>query len=166
MKHIVNFLAVALLAVASHAALAQAKDQNAAPAASTAVQTDQRFEQMQEQMRLMQSQMEKINKTQDPKERERLLEEHWNAMQSAMGTMHEAWGGMMGGPMMGGQMGGGHGVGGPMMWKDYRELSPEQLRERQYMLDRWMPMHQMMMDQMMQHQHGMMQAPPAPAPKK
>ncbi len=155
MKHIVNFLAVALLALASHAALAQAKDQNAAPAASTPAQADQRFEQMQEQMRLMQSQMDKIDKTQDPKERQRLLEEHWNSMQKAMGTM-----------MMGGQMGDGHGMGGPMMWKDYRELSPEQLRERQYMLDRWMPMHQMMMDQMMHHQHWMMQAPPAPAPRK
>jgi hypothetical protein len=154
MKHIVNLVAVVLLALASQAALAQAKDQAPAAAASTPAQADQRFEQMQEQMSLMQSQMEKIGKTQDPKERQRLLEEHWNSMQKAMGTM-----------MMGGHMGSDHGMGGPMMWKDYRELSPEQLRERQYTLDRWMPMHQMMMDQMMQHQHGMMQAPPGPAPK-
>ena len=157
MRLIVNLLAVMPMALVSQVALAQAqaKDKAAPAAASTPVEADQRFEQMQDQMRLMQSQMEKINKTQDPQERQRLLEEHWNSMQKAMGTM-----------MMGGHMGGHHGMGGPMMWKDYRELTPEQLRERQYMLDRWMPMHQMMMDQMMQHQHGMMQALPAPASKK
>jgi hypothetical protein len=161
MKHLVNLVGVAVLALSSHPALAQAKEQQAAPAASTPAQADQRLEKMQEQMRLMQSQMDKIDKTEDPQERHRLLEEHWNSMQKAMGTM-----------MMGGQMGGGHkmdsgrGMGGPMMWKDYRELTPEQLRERQYMLDRWMPMHQMMMDQMMQHQHSMMQTHAAPSPRK
>jgi len=45
---------------------------------------------------------------------------------------------------------------------DYRNLTPEQLKQRQYMMDRWMPMHQMMMDQMMQHQHWMMQPQPTP----
>ena len=40
----------------------------------------------------------------------------------------------------------------------------EQLKQRQYMMDRWMPMQQMMMDQMMQHQHWMMQPPASPKP--
>jgi hypothetical protein len=86
---------------------------------------------MQQQMRLMQSQMEQIARTQDPKERQRLLEAHRLAMSEAMANMRGSRGGMMGGCM---------------------------------------PMHQTMMDQMMdqmsQHQHWMMQAPPAPPPKK
>lgn len=59
--------------------------------------------------------------------------------------------------------------GGPMMtWQDYSKLTPEQLKQRQYMMDRWMPMQQMMMGHMMQQQ-SMMMAPgvrqqPAPAP--
>lgn len=179
MKLIVNIVGAALLALASQPAVFAAGDKDApppasTPPASTPAEADRQFAQMQEQMRLMQSQMERIAKTQDPAERQRLLEEHWASMQKAMGQMHGAWGGGMGGPGLGGHgMGGhgmgGHGMGGPMMWKDYRALTPEQLRERQYMMDRWMPMHQMMMDQMMQHQHWMMQppaAPPPPPPKK
>jgi hypothetical protein len=70
--------------------------------------------------------MEQIAKTQDPKEQQRMLAQHWSAMQETMGEMHAAWGGHgMGGHGMGGPMMGGH-----MMWKDYRELTPEQLRQR------------------------------------
>ena len=66
----------------------------------------------------------------------------------------------------GGHAAGGHMMGPMMMWGDYRNLTPDQLKQRQYMMDRWMPMQQMMMDQMMQHQHWMMQSqPPAAAPK-
>ena len=50
-----------------------------------------------------------------------------------------------------------------MGWGDYRKLTPEQLKQRQNMMDRWMPMHQMMMGQMMQHQNWMMQ-PQLPTP--
>jgi len=138
---------VALLALAGPPAVAQDKGKDAAPAAPVPAQVDAQFAKMQEQMRLMQTQMEKIGKTQDPKERQRLLEEHWTAMQAMMVTMHNGSPGM------------GHMMGGHMRWKDYRGLTPEQLRERQYMMDRWMPMQQMMMEQMMQHQHWMMPPP-------
>lgn len=90
-------------------------------------------------------------------------------MQDTMTLMHGQWGGMMGccagGDATGGPGMGGHMMRGPMMgWGDYRNLTPEQLKQRQYMMDRWMPMHQMMMDQMMQHQHWMMQPqPPTPS---
>lgn len=101
--------------------------------------------------------------------RQRLLQEHWTAMQHTMTLMHGQWGGMRGccaggdatgGPMMERPM-----MGGRMMmmkWGDYRNLTPEELKQRQYMMDRWMPMQQMMMDQMMHHQHWMMQ-PPTPS---
>jgi hypothetical protein len=124
----------------------------------------------------------RLNQTQDPKDRERLLREHWNTMQSTMGMMNSMCGnyGMMGGnttvvptvcgmgtPMMGGGMMGRGMMGGHMMWGDYRSLTPEQLKQRQYMIDRWMPMQQMMMNHMMQYQNWMMQqpAPSAPPPK-
>jgi len=58
---------------------------------------------------------------------------------------------------------------GGMMWGNYQNLTPEQLKQRQYMMDRWVPMQQMMMNQMMQHQYWMTQPPaesPPPAPKK
>jgi len=37
----------------------------------------------------------------------------------------------------------------------YSKLTPEQQRQRQYMMDQYMPMQQMMMDHMMQHQQYM-----------
>ena len=45
--------------------------------------------------------------------------------------------------------------------------SHARLKQRQYMMDRWMPMQQMMMNHMMQYQNWMMQqpAPSAPPPK-
>ena len=57
-------------------------------------------------------------------------------------------------------MGPGMMMGGPMMgWGHmrgyYSNLTPEQLKQRQYMMDHYMPMQQMMMDHMMQHQHEM-----------
>jgi hypothetical protein len=126
---------------------------------------DKQFARMQEQMAKMNEQMTKIQQTQDPQERQRLLNEHWSTMQTAMGTMQGMTGccgtgqgsHMMGGPMMGGHM---------MMWNDYRNLTPEQLKQRQFTIDRWMPMQQMMMNQMMQHQHWMMQQPAPPTPVK
>jgi len=47
------------------------------------------------------------------------------------------------------------------MWNDYRNLTPEQLAQRQYMMDRWMPMQHMMMNQMMQQRGWMMRSVPA-----
>jgi hypothetical protein len=37
----------------------------------------------------------------------------------------------------------------------YSKLTPEQLKQRQYMMDQYVPMQQMMMDHMMQHQQYM-----------
>lgn len=137
------------------------------PSALTPAEVDKQYAKMQELMTKMNEQMAKLHQTQDPQQRQQLLQEHWTTMQTAMGMMHGMWGGSMmgccgGGHMMGGPMMGGGMMGGPMMmWGDYRNLTPEQLRQRQYMMDRWMPMQQMMMDQMMQHQGWMMQPPPA-----
>jgi hypothetical protein len=54
----------------------------------------------------------------------------------------------------------GHMMGDHMMgWRDmggyYSKLTPEQMKQRQYMMDRYMGMQQRMMDHMMEHQHYM-----------
>lgn len=113
---------------------------------------DKRVAQMQEQMKQMQAQMDKIRQTQDPQERQKLLREHWTTMQNAQGMMYDMRGPGMMGCCMGSNMMGGHMMNGPMMWGDYQRLSPEQLKQRQYMMDQYMGMQQQMMDQMMEHQ--------------
>jgi hypothetical protein len=60
---------------------------------------------MQERMTRMRGQMEKIRSATDPKEKERLMEEHYKSMQQSMSMMQ----GMMGGGMMHGKKG--HGSG-------------------------------------------------------
>ena len=63
-------------------------------------------------MTQMQGQMDQIRKTQDPQERQKLMQQHWDTMQSAMNIMHSMWGtGMMGPGMMGHGMMGGAGPG-------------------------------------------------------
>lgn len=126
----------------------------------------------QENMKKMQEQMTKLQQTQDPAERQKLLQEHWTTMQNGMGMMQGMWGpGMMGcwgdgnANMMGGHMMGGSMMGHGMMgWQDaggyYSKLTPEQVKQRQYMMDRYMNMQQMMMDHMMQHQNYMWGQPP------
>ncbi|WP_407511113.1 hypothetical protein [Ralstonia sp. GP101] len=96
-------------------------------------------------MKKMQAQMDKIHQTKDPKERQRLMAEHMQAMQDTMQTMHG-----MGGPMMMDMMGGqGMGAGGaaPMMGG-----SGMPMEQRMNMMENRMDMMQMMMDQMLKQQ--------------
>jgi hypothetical protein len=123
--------------------------------APTPAQVDAQIAKMQELMTQMNQQMAQLQQTQDPEERQRLLQQHWTTMQDAMTTMHGMWGAGAAGCCAGG----GRMMGPMMMWNDYRSLTTEQLRQRQYMMDRWMPMQQMMMDHMMQRQNMMMPQP-------
>ncbi|MBM3344092.1 MAG: hypothetical protein FJY56_18555 [Betaproteobacteria bacterium] len=88
--------------------------------------------QMQEHMKTMRAQMERIHKSTDPAERRKLMQEHMQSMHAGMGMMRG-----MGGPMMGGK-----GMG--MMGGDPKH--------HQQMMERRMDMMHMMMEQMMQHQ--------------
>ncbi len=125
---------------------------------------DKQMAQAQENIKRMQEQMDKIRQTQDPQERQRLLQDHWATMQNNMQMMQGMWG-YGGGPgcCMGGPgRGPGMMMGGPMMgWGHmggyYSKLTPEQLKQRQYMMDRYMGMQQMMIDHMMQQQQYMWQ---------
>ncbi|ACC75362.1 hypothetical protein PPMP20_02785 [Paraburkholderia phymatum] len=121
---------------------------------------DKNLARFQEQMKTMQAQMDQIRKTHDPKERQKLLQQHWATMQSAMTTMHGMWGpGMMGHGMMGqGMMGGGW----SHMGGYYSGLSAEQLRQRQYMTDQYLQMQQEMMNNLMWQQQFWMEPPSSP----
>ena len=110
--------------------------------APTAAGFDKQMEQVQENIKKMPDQMDKIRQTQDPQERQKLLQEHWATMPNGMGMMQGMWGPDMmgccaGGPMMGGRMMGWHG-----MRDYYSKLTPEQMKQRQYMMDRYMGMQQ------------------------
>lgn len=138
------------------------KGAQAAQEAPDVAKFDKQMAQAQENMKKMQEQMDKIRQTQDPQARQKLLEEHWATMQSNMQLMHGMWGpgGGMGCCMGGQGMEPGMMMEGPMMgWGHmrgyYSKLTPEQLKQRQYMMDQYAPMQQMMMDHMMQHQRWM-----------
>ncbi|MDO8775571.1 MAG: hypothetical protein Q7K57_44075 [Burkholderiaceae bacterium] len=116
---------------------------------------------IQENIKTMQEQMEKIRQTQDPQERQKLLQEHWATMQGGMGMMQGMWGPGMMGCCGGGPAYGGWHMGGPGMmgWRGmggyYSKLTPEQLKQRQYMMDQYLGMQQQMMNQMMYQQNYM-----------
>ncbi|APO84297.1 hypothetical protein [Pseudomonas putida] len=129
-------------------------------------QFDQEMAKAQENLKNMQEQMSLIQKTTDPAQRQKLMQQHEAMMQHGMQMMSGMWGdGMMGccggskmgRHMMGGDhmMGNGHMMGWGQMGSHYSQMTPEQMKQHQYMMDRYMGMQQMMMDQMMQHQQHM-----------
>ena len=85
------------------------------------------------------------------------------AMAAGGGVMvgHGAmWGPGMMGCCSGDTMMGGHMMGWRGMGDYYSKLTPDQLKQRQYMMNRYMGMQQQMMDHMMQRQNYMWMQPP------
>lgn len=164
--------ALAVLVVASPATHAQTATKTAAaPTAPDVKAYDQRLAEAQAQMKRMQEQVDRLRQTQDPQERQKLFQDHYAAMQNAMTAMHGMWGPGMMGCCGGGTMHGpGMMMGGPGMmgWGGahgyYSKLTPDQLKQRQYMMDQYMGMQQMMMDHMLWRQQWM--APVTPAATK
>lgn len=156
---LIGFAASALLASLPSAAQAQAtardQESSAAPNAKT---FDRLMGEAQAQMHRMQEQMNRLRETQDPQKRQALMHQHLTAMQNAMTAMRGMWGpGTMGccgvvartmhGP---GMMGGGHLMGWGNMHGYYSNLTPEQTRQGEYMMDQYLGLQQTMMDHMMQ----------------
>lgn len=122
---------LATVAVAGQRTLAQAPKSmdmaaQTALVAPNPVEFDKQHSQMREHMQQMQAQMNKIQQTQDPQERQRLLPEHWNSMQAGMASMHGMWGPAGAGCCAGGTgMGPGMMMSGPMMgWGHMRATTP------------------------------------------
>ena len=158
-------LAAALISMGSVNAQPAASSEKAAQAQAKSpdvAEFDKQAVQIQENIKKLQEQMDKIRQTQDPQERQKLLQEHRVTMQSSMGMMQGMWGpGMMGCCGVGPMMGGGYMMGAPGMmgWRGmggyYSRLTPEQLKQRQYMMDQYLGMQQQMMNHMLWQQNYM-----------
>ncbi len=157
----IRLMIAAMMAAALAAPLALAQtpakaDKAATPQASDA-DMDKYYSAMQERYKKMQDQMARLSKTTDPKERQKIMEEHWKTMHEGMDAMMGR-GGMGRGMMMGGGMGpGGGGMGpggrmGPGPCVGMGPMSPEMMSQRQRCMEQRMDMMQMMMDQMIQRQ--------------
>ncbi len=144
MKRSILFTALTVAALSAPAAFAQdTKPASAKPAMS--MDMEKHMSQMQEKMKAMQGQMDKIRNTTDPKERQKLMQAHMQAMQENMKMMRG-----MGGPMM---TGGGH--GSMMMGGKKDGMTDGDMMKRHDMMEKRMDMMQMMMEQMMQHDQAM-----------
>ncbi len=157
------FLTTVFLAAALAAPIARADDAHhpedkqpatQAPRSAPAPRVDEKStKRMQDHMSKMQDLTAKMQKATDPAERQKLLDEHRQAMREGMAMMRGMGGAMMRGIRSGGQAGrtpkDGAGKGaaprpGPMAHHDMMEMR--------------MDMMQMMMEHMMQHDqmvHGM-----------
>jgi hypothetical protein len=166
MKRVVLTAAFAMALVAgapvgAQPASAPDKSAQAQQKAPNVAEFDKQATQIQENIKKMQEQMDKIRQTQDPQERQKLLQEHAATMQNNMGLMQGMWGSGMMGCCGGDSTPGGWHMGGPGMmgWHGmgsyYSRLKPEQLKQRQYMMDQYLGMQQQMMNHMLFQQNYM-----------
>lgn len=130
----------------------QPKTQAAATAAPVApASADKSVQAMKENTRKMQAQLDKIGRTKNPQERQKLLHEHMRTMKENMMMGKGMMGDMMSCPMMkegmmeGGMMGGGMGMMGG-------GTAPDAMMNRMNMMEKRMDMMQMMMEQMTKSQ--------------
>jgi hypothetical protein len=128
---------------------AQGKQSAPAPAAA-----DKRFTAAYDQMKKMMGQMDKIKATKDPQERQRLMQEHMEAMHEGLQALRPTGGGAM--QMMGCQMmkekeakDKDDGKMCPMMGDARAKASSG---ERLDMMEKRMDMMQMMMEQMVERE--------------
>lgn len=110
------------------------------------MEMDKQMSKMQEKMKVMQAQMDKIHKTTDPAERNKLMQAHMQAMMENMTMMRS-----MGGPMMMGA-----GDHGSMKMGDKKgAMMGGDMMQHHEMMEKRIDMMQMMMEQMMQRDQAM-----------
>jgi len=150
MRYVKSFCIAALVAVISSCATTNADEQTATPAPSNeaqaanpmAMQHMQHMQQMQGNMARMQALMAQIHATQDPKERQKLMAQHRQAMRDQMQMMHGMMGGGMGMGMKGGMQGG---------MKEGRGMGNQSMEGMHGMMMQRMDMMSGMMQQMLEH---------------
>ena len=103
-----------------------------APAAAAAPAADQAIQKMQANTKRMQGQLEQIAKSKDPKQRQKLMQEHMQTMQENMMAGKSMMGGKMDCPMMKDGMMGQGGMG------------PEAMMERMQKMEKRMEMMEQM----------------------
>ncbi len=153
-----SILVAAIMSGALAAPFASAQDKSlSAPAVSAqkkssparqAMRVDMDMSQMQENVNTMRQQMEKLQATTDPQERQKLLQAHMQTMQESMQAMH----GMCGPMLMGDGQSGGAKSG-------HKHTTRGDMTQRQEIMEKRMDMMQMMMEQMMQHEQAIQSMP-------
>lgn len=95
-----SILVAAIAASALSAPVVSAQEKSPPPKHVMSMDVDKHMGQMQDTMKAMQAQMDRIHKTTDAKERHKLMQEHMQAMHDHMKSMHGMGGPMMMEPMM------------------------------------------------------------------
>ena len=108
---------------------------------------DKAAQKMQENVKKMQAQLDKIQKTKDPKARQKLMMAHMQTMRESMMLGESMMPGMMDCSMMKGGM-----MKGAMMGEGEAGASPDAMMERMNGMEKRMDMMQMMMEQMTKSQ--------------
>src|ERR1035437_6070698 len=146
----ISMLVATLVTCALSAPNVSAQEKLAPTKPAISMAMDKKIPQMQENMKKMQQQMEKVQATSEPTERQKLMQEHMQTMWEHMKAMRGLGGPMMIGSgqdsamMMGGKKGG---------------MIPSDMMKRDEMMEKRMDMMQMMMEQMIQHDHAVESMP-------
>lgn len=135
--------------------MASAQDTAAPAKTAMSMPMDAHMSQMHTNMTLMQTQMDKIHATTNPKERHKLMQAHMQTMQESMAMMRS-----MSKPMpMDGSQGGGMAMGGDKGQPGDKGMMGGDMMKRHQMMEERMGMMQTMMEQMLQHQQAMESMP-------
>jgi len=145
--------------------------EKAADAKGTPAQPAPQLKKMQDNVKKMPAQLDRIAKAKTDEARQKAMAEHMQTMQENMNMARGMQAGMMDCPMMEGGMMGKGGMGmmhGGMMGKGGMGMmggggAPADVPDRMQQMEKRMDMMQMMMEQMMRRQDG---AAPAPMPMK
>ena len=148
-------LAAAVGTCALVAAMASAQETAAPAKPAMSMPMDAQMSQMHTNMTLMQSQMDTIHATTNPKERHKLMQAHMQTMQESMAMMRS-----MSKPMtMHGGQGGGMAMGGDKGKPGDKGMMGGDMMKHHQMMEQRMGMMQTMMEQMLQHQQVMESMP-------
>ncbi|MCK9381371.1 MAG: hypothetical protein M0P95_09945 [Sulfuritalea sp.] len=131
--------------------------ENAADAKSAPAQPAPQVKKMQDNVKKMPAQLDRIAKAKTDEARQKAMAEHMQTMQENMKMAHDMKAGMMDCPMMHGGMMGKGGMG--MMGGG---AAPADAPDRMQQMEKRMDMMQMMMEQMMRRQEGASPATPMP----
>ena len=133
MKTTILIAAIVAFGLSAPVVLAQENIATAKPA--TDMDLEEQISRLQENMKTLQQQMEKLRATTDPKERRKLMQEHVQAMQENMTTMHG-----MGGPTMGCDQRVGTAKG------RHKDEAPDDMMKHHEMMEKRMDMLQKLVD--------------------
>ena len=151
-----SILAAAVVTCTLVTPMASAQDTAAPAKPAMSMPMDAQMSQMHTNMTLMQSQMDTIHATTNPKERQKLMQAHMQTMQESMAMMRS-----MSKPMpMGGGQGGGMAMGGDKGKPGDKGMMGGDMMQHHHMMQERMGMMTMMMQQMLDHLQ-MMESMPA-----